>query len=268
MSLVADAQPFNNSAGNFNRDEIEFDENFIRANRISVLHIEYSKKIPGSPIQDLEDSDRIVFDKQGRKIEHLQIRSNRINTDSSWTEWIYDGEQLIAKGGQDRLGKFREEFDCLGENECTVKMLRNGVYITEEKIITTKPQDTLEVTKYFNSDQIHFKTLHTYYRSDGRLHEQTEEYHFSGKRSKSRYEYGDKGWVTICYRSHGDQQVQTSYDYSSLAELMMVKYYKNQQVVETLELLYDRGLPEAWILKDIETNRLKIAKFKFERSIQ
>jgi hypothetical protein len=44
----------------------------------------------------------------------------------------------------------------------------------------------------------------------------------------------------------------------------MVKYYKDQKVVETLELLYDDGLPEAWISKEIETNRLKIAKFNFE----
>ncbi len=258
------AQPFDNQTGNFNLDEIEFEAFFIRSNKISSVSIDYSKKLPGSPIQDLSDKDYFKFDHEGRKIEELKIRTNRLGTDSVWTKWHYEGEKLIQREGNDRLGRFQEKFEYYASGECLISMTRASRLINQERIKTETVNDTLEIARYYNSDNIHFKTIQIYHRADGRIHEKSEEFHFSGRRNKSNYEYEEKGWVSICYKSSGDKQECSSYDYTDLGELLMVKYYKDQKVVETLELLYDDGLPEAWISKEIETNRLKIAKFNFE----
>ena len=263
FSLLAMAQPFDNARGNFNHRELELNPDFIRANGIRSLEVSYSRKLPGSPIEPLPDYDRFRFDAEGRKTSRLSIQSNRLGIDTVEVEWIYRGDGLVEMTGRDQLGAYRELTSNAEDGIRTTQWYRGQKLINQERIEISQIRDTLEIARHFNSDDIHYKTVQCYRRKDGRIHDETEEFLFSGRRNKTRFDYNDEGWVRTCYRQLGERQEHTTYEYSQLGEIMMVHYYSGNKVVETLEMLYDQGLPEAWISKEIETNRLKIAKFKF-----
>lgn len=267
LGICGHTQPFQNENGNFNLDEIAFDPWFISSNNIKSVSIEYSRKLPGSPIESISDEDLLIFDEAGRCISGYRKRSTRLGTDSMSFAFSFLGDELVAFQSNDRLGSYSEHYtrEASAPGSMQIDFKRNDTFINQELHRSEKANDTLTVTRVYNSDDIHYKTIRTYSDRYGRILEEVEDFQFSGRVNTERREYNEKGWVSVCYKNLGDRSEYTTYEYSALGELLMVHYYRNKEIVHTLEILYEDGMPDALIKKEHSTNRLRIAKFEFAR---
>lgn len=269
ISLIqlASAQAFDTRFGNFNREQIEFDQEFILRNGIKEIRVDYSKKIPGRPIEALPDQDVMRYDSRGRILSKTSIRSTRLGIDTLWNEWVYSGELLFAELKKDALGVYRQEIIRNAEGELAgYKRYRNDVLVNEEQYRYAVIGDTLVQQTFINADGLAYKTLTTRKFSDGRLAEQREQFSFTGRVCRLLHDYNEQGWVSECIREDEQGKERTVYEYSALGEIMKVSYYNGNEMSYGLEILYENGLPDAWIRQELSTNHLRIGKFTYQRS--
>lgn len=269
LAFGSNAQVFRGQHANFQSDRLDFNESYIRENRISFVRVSYQNKAPGRPLKDLPDYDEYYFDAQGRLLQLKSVRTvdiRDIGTSSDTTVIVnrYDGKLLVSQSTRDKLGEYLQEWQYDSAGRCiSVRIYRNDVVITSE-------------TAEWKGNRCRW------YNGEGRPYrdewEEADSLGFVAKRyvlllvgdrlSEFRYSYDTRARVTEIAENRPDGVViRFVFTYSEPGELLQVQTWRNDAVRNEIEVLYNKGLPEAFIIREPDTNFMRIGKFEVKRNL-
>jgi hypothetical protein len=246
---------------NFSADGPAFRADFISQNKIRKVKVSYQKKRDGRPMESIADKDEIHFDREGNEYERFQTRQNRVKTDSIRWVKMFSSNRLIRETKFDALGEYQSEwlYDKEGNIE-TRTFTRNGIIISRETASWSGTQ-----CLWKNNDQKAYLREEFEYDQYQRLTRKKEILLISEKFRESNYVYDEIGRIAqIIEKSIEGKITSYSYNYSRPGELLSVNIKSGDSKEEDLEILYEKGLPTAFIQRDVQTNTMRIGMFEFE----
>jgi hypothetical protein len=246
---------------NFSADGPAFRADFISQNKIRKVKVSYQKKRDGRPMESIADKDEIHFDREGNEYERFQTRQNRVKTDSIRWVKMFSSNRLIRETKFDALGEYQSEW--LYDKEGNVEnrtFTRNGIIISRETVSWSGTQ-----CLWKNNDQKAYLREEFEYDQYQRLTRKKEILLISEKFRESNYVYDEIGRIAqIIEKSIEGKITSYNYNYSRPGELLSVNIKSGDSKEEDLEILYEKGLPTAFIQRDVQTNTMRIGMFEFE----
>lgn len=261
LQFEVKSQIFHYFHPNFSADGPVFRADFIATNKIRKVKLSYQKKRDGRPMEPIPDKDEIHFDREGNEYERFQLRQNRIKTDS--VKWVkmYSSNRLIRETKFDALGEYQSEWLYNEDGKLNSRTFtRNNVTISKETASWSGNQCIWK-----NNDAKAYLREEFEYDQLQRLIRKKEILLVSEKFRESIYVYDEMGRIAeIIEKSIEGKVTSYSYLYTRPGELLSVRIKSGDTKEEQLEILYENGLPSAYIQRDVQTNTMRIGKFEFE----
>lgn len=261
VSVSTTAQVFDDSKGNFSSSGPAFRAGFISSNKIKSIKINYQRKKDGKPMEPIADKDILAFDREGNLTNQTQIRQNRVKTDSVKWERRYNNHQIEEETRFDALGKYKIKttYDATGK-PIHKTITRDEIEISNESGVWSE-----NTCIWCNSSGNAYLRVTEDYNQFGLLIRKKEIYLITERFSESEYTYDEKGRIIQCTEKSLDGKLSLfQYFYTEPGELISMKMKSGTNKEEDFELLYENGLPSAFIQRDLSTNIMRIGKFEYE----
>ena len=268
ISMGLKGQVFNSEVANFQTDRLDFDERYIRTNGISYVKVRYQNKAPGKPLANLPDVDEYYFDEQGRMIQLKLVRTVDIRdigktADTTVILNRYNGNVLLSQTSRDRYGEYVQEWKCDVEGRYVAKNIyRNNVLISAETAEWTGNR-----CRWLNGEGRPYRDEWEEINSLGEVLSRYSLLLVVDHLSEIVYSYDQRGRITeVTERRPDGSRHRFKYFYSEPGELLQVQTRRNEVLRNEIEILYNEGLPEAFIIREPETNFMRIGKFEIKRN--
>jgi|GEM_PF-5829093 len=259
--ISASAQVFDDTKGNFSSSGPVYRAGFISSNKIKSIKINYQRKKDGKPMEPIADKDLLVFDREGNLTNQTQIRQNRIKTDSVKWEKRYHNHLIEEETRFDALGKYKISTSYNDTGKPIHKTItRDEIQISDESGAWAENSCV-----WSNASGNAYLRVAEDYNQFGLLIRRKEIYLITERFSETEYSYDEKGRIMQCTEKSLDGKLSIfQYFYTEPGELISMKMKSGTSKEEDFELLYENGLPSAFIQRDISTNIMRIGKFEYE----
>lgn len=279
-------QLIDNRLGTAFTEENFFDKDFVKRNKIRNIKGNVSFKREGQPVYDKDQFYYYEFDEQGRIIVMMTTFSSWSNSkDTTVVRYYYDQKgNLITKRRNDNYGfySYNYEYDSLGrvirESYCRDENCGPDKYhfklgqqfvIRDETFSYVQYSPKQKVKQFRNNYGKLYQEVFSYYDDLGYHIEDVTRLTLSGKESKIKFEYDEKGRINkksdISYIM-GYNEISNTYTYDALGNLEEEGVFRNGKQTLLRSLLYDKVslLMNAQVTKDFETGVIYITKYVYE----
>ncbi len=281
--ILASAQLIDNSECQAFSETPFFNQDFIRRNGIKQITGKISSK---KTLQAIEDRNLVIgytFDQKGRLIKQYRSFNNSDKKDTTFIYYYYDeNDNIVTQRMSDSYGFFSNNYSynalgqvtektyCRDENAGKDKQhfkLGKQHTIVKETFSYENTDSTLHQHTY-NSRNKKYQTISSYFNKHGLLTRSEKKLIINKKKSKTLYQYDDKGNIsekTVYPDYKKEQHTTTKYKYDELGNLEYIDEYVNGKHITHKEILYDKStyLMKALLVQDVETNFIKIIKYTY-----
>ena len=275
-------QLIDNSKCNAFSDDPFFNTKIVQVNNLKSLHGVISTKKELSAIKNTGKVLRYDFNKKGelKKQYSTFYRQKKKDTTYIFYEYISNG-LLTTKRTNDINGfysynySYNEEQQVVKKTYCrdenTVKSRTNFVlkkqYVIINEEYNYKKNGSTIIKNILNNNKLPYQRVEYNYDPLGYLILETKKLLINNKKSTITYTYNEHGLLNskkIVKDINKNAFKKINYSYDVLGNLIEINEYRNNQHITHKEILYDEKtyLLKALISQDVETNFIKIIKFK------
>ncbi len=285
IASISNAQILDVYQGKLYENDCQFNERFIRDNKIKSITGKISVKKDLQPISSKGLIVKYTFDDDGKLIEHIKtmsLRGGRIDTTQSSFSYSQNN-QLVQKAlfyvkAYDAY-RFEYNDDKTIKTETVVRGANNNQYkfgfnkgtetiVKQERFEWSSLNDSIKKVVYFNSAERPYKERTIIYNSIGQKQSENTVYSLTKKRNLVTYKYDAEGRLIkiIDYSNLGVQRTLTyTYEYDEYGNLNQSKIFSNGKLTFTQEFLYDPQtfLLNAQLSKDESSRSIKIIQYEY-----
>ena len=275
-------QLIDNSIYNVFSDEPFFNSEIVRLNKLKSLHGTISTKKELSAIKNSGKSQHFKFDKQGRLKQQYSTFFRKTKIDTTFVLYDYDNNgNLITKRTNDINGFYSYNYLFNKENQIIKKtycrdqnqLKSRSKFVLEKQYVIInegynyKKKDSVLIKNVLNNNGLPYQQVKYTYNSLGYLISETKKLLINNKKTIVNYSYNNHGLLESkeTINNHQKKSIKkTSFKYDSLGNLIEINQHNNNKHVTHKEILYDEStfILKALIIQDVETNFIKIIKFK------
>jgi len=274
------SQQLNTADEDFMVNNLVFNQEFIKQNKIKRIVAKNSTKSDGQPLKIGKEFYYWQFDTQGRTIGTGKTMENTLTKIADTIHHVmrYDKYQRLIYRTE-RVGKRLKSYHYKYNQDgqiCQADIKEKQNYGNREGFILSKdsfayhyPSDTAVVCQTFNENGSNYREEIYIYDNEKRVIEKTGRYLRGDIRTKEEYEYDKSGNLTdkIIYQDvQNNQYEQYHLVHDKIGNLHKIKTYRNDVNKRSLDIIYfeDTILLKAIIDQDVETHDLNIIKFEYE----
>lgn len=275
-------QLIDNARCNAFTDNPFFNAEIVRLNKLKALHGSISTKKELSAIKKTGKVLNYTFDKNGNLTQQYSSFYRGKRKDTTFIYFMYDHQNsLITKRTNDINGFYSYNYGynakkqvikktyCRDENatKSRKKFTLGKQYVIINETYSYQDNDSIVIKSVLNNNGLPYQKITYRYNSLGYLVLETKKLLLNNKKSTVSYQYNQHGLLkakkTIRDLKKGNFKKST-YKYDKLGNLVELNEYNNDQHITHKEILYDQKtfLLKALIVQDVETNFIKIIKFK------
>lgn len=282
VAQLAKGQLIENSLSNAFTDDPFFNTEIVKLNKLRSLHGTISTKKELSSIKKSGKSQHFKFDKKGNLIQQYSTFFRKGKRDTTFILYNYDKKgNLISKRTNDVNGFYSYNFEFNDQNDIIKKTYCRDInklnsrsnFILEKQFVVIKEgysyikKDTVVIKNVLNNNGLPYQQIQYTYNSLGYLISEIKKLIINNKKTTIIYTYNSHGLLASKEISNSQQKYnikKTTFLYDKLGNLIELNYFKNDKHVTHKEILYDEKtfLLKALIVQDVETNFIKIVKFK------
>ena len=275
-------QLIDNSICNAFSDEPFFNTEIVKLNKLRSLHGTISTKKELSAIKKSGKSQHFKFDKKGNLTQQYTTFFRKNKKDTTFILYNYDNNgNLTTKRTNDVNGfysynyEFNQENDIIKKTYCRDhnKLNSRSSFILEKQYViikegySYKKNDSVVIKNVLNNNGLPYQQVKYIYNSLGYLISETKKLLINNKKTTTNYSYNSHGLLSAKKITNNQQKQnvkKTTYLYDELGNLIEINDFKNNKHITHKEILYDEKtyLLKALIIQDVETNFIKIIKFK------
>lgn len=283
LSMISvHAQIIDNSTGITLLEEPEFNPVFIRSNNIATIAGEMSVKRESDIIRSAKESVEYHFDRVGRLVQIDNIRKpEKSSAEIVSTIFRYDSDgTLIDKIIADVKGatSYRYKYD---DQNRVISETCSRMESPRDTLTSAGPKRTeiyTESFRYTELDNGEKKiTLNSYgkpyleefffYDEHGYLKEHRKRYIINNKRSKTLYDYNERGLLhqkEMINDLAKSDTTRLDYDYDEAGNLLSAQEFQNSELKRRIEFLYEPAtwLLDARLIKVEKTELIRIVRYK------
>lgn len=269
----------NNKEGKAFENPITFNRSFIWENKILSIQENILVKMPGRPIDDLEQEILYKFGNTGILESKTTISPKNYERDTTsilfkrndvgqlfTVESKNAQETTITTHAYDSNGKLIRQ---------DTKQIIGGTNSPESREILVEtnsfeyqfPKPNLVVRNNINNYGLTYSTFTTERNDQGFLIKETEEYLISKRMIEASYRYNERGWVKEVIRTDNQSQEieKVTYEYDKIGNVIFAKKFINNTPVEEYEVLYQNAsLVKAILHQDINSQMITIHKYEYQ----
>ena len=282
VAQLAKGQLIENSLSNAFTDDPFFNTEIVKLNKLRSLHGTISTKKELSSIKKSGKSQHFKFDKKGNLIQQYSTFFRKGKRDTTFILYNYDKKgNLISKRTNDVNGFYSYNFEFNDQNDIIKKTYCRDInklnsrinFILEKQFVVIKEgysyikKDTVVIKNVLNNNGLPYQQIQYTYNALGYLTSEIKKLIINNKKTTIIYTYNSHGLLASKEISNSQQKYnikKTTFLYDKLGNLIELNYFKNDKHVTHKEILYDEKtfLLKALIVQDVETNFIKIVKFK------
>lgn len=282
--VFCQGQIIDNTKCNALSDEPFFYKPFIAENKIKSISGTISTKKNLQVIEQKGMMTRFEFDTNGNFIKQYGSFSRVGVKDTTIINYKYDKENhLITQQTNDSYGFYSYNFTynpagdviektyCRDENAGKDRynfVLKKQYVIVKEGYSYEKTDSTVTRNILNNHGRVYQKET-SFYNDLGLLDRTVKKLIVNHKKSITTYQYNDLGLVSE-KKVQPDVKIEnyqiTSFEYDEFGNLEYIDEIRNGKKVTHNEIIYDKStyLIKALLIQDVETNFIKIIKFKYD----
>ena len=275
---IGQAQMVNNKEGKAFENPITFNRSFIWENKILSIEENVLVKMPGRPIDDLQQQITYRFGNTGILESKTTIAPKNFQRDT--TSILFkrnDVGQLFAvesKSAQETTVTFNA-YDSNGKliRQDTKQIIAVASDEPREILVESNsyeyqfPKSNIVVRNNINNYGLTYSSVTTERNDQGFLIKETEEYFISNRTISANYKYNERGWVNEVVRtdSQSNEVEKVLYEYDKIGNVNFAKKFINNQLVEEYEVLYQNAsLVKAILHQDIGSQMITIHKYEYK----
>ena len=275
---IGQAQMVNNKEGKAFENPITFNRSFIWENKILSIEDNVLVKMPGRPIDDLQQQITYRFGNTGILESKTTIAPKNFQRDT--TSILFkrnDVGQLFAvesKSAQETTVTFNA-YDSNGKliRQDTKQIIAVASDEPREILVESNsyeyqfPKSNIVVRNNINNYGLTYSSFTTERNDQGFLIKETEEYFISNRTISANYKYNERGWVNEVVRtdSQSNEVEKVLYEYDKIGNVNFAKKFINNQLVEEYEVLYQNAsLVKAILHQDIGSQMITIHKYEYK----
>lgn len=277
-------QLLDNRKCNVFSDDNFFYATFIRKNNIRKITGVISTKKSLQVIEQKNLVNTYLFDKQGRLEKQYRSFNYSTRKDTTFFTYIYNSTNLITtKRTSDSYGFFSNNYKYNADGLMTSKVYcrdenigqdKNNFKLGKQHIIVEETfshlkTDTTASVRTYNTHGKQYQLFTTYFNELGFVKKEVKKNIINKKKSVVTYSYNSKGLVSerINYPNFNKKEnTSQKYKYDEFGNLEYIDEYTNEKHITHKEIIYNKStlLMKALLIQDIETNYIKIVKYKYE----
>ncbi len=275
-------QLIDNSKCNAFSDDPFFNTKIVQVNNLKSLHGIISTKKELSAIKNTGKALHYDFNKKGELKKQYSTFYRQKKKDTTYIFYEYKSNGLIkTKRTNDINGfysynySYNEDQQIIKKTYCrdenTVKSRTNFVlkkqYVIINEEYNYKKNGSTIIKNILNNNKLPYQRVEYNYDPLGYLILETKKLLINNKKSTITFTYNEHGLLDskkIVKDINKNAFKKTNYKYDVLGNLIEINEYRNNQHITHKEILYDEKtfLLKALISQDVETNFIKIIKFK------
>jgi len=279
IPAIGFAQMVNNKEGKAFENPITFNRSFIWENKILSIQENILVKMPGRPIDDLEQEILYKFGNTGILESKTTISPKNYERDTTsilfkrndvgqlfTVESKNAQETTITTHAYDSNGKLirQDTKQIVGGNNSPD---RREILVETNSFEYQFPKPNLVVRNNINNYGLTYSTFTTERNDQGFLIKETEEYLISKRMIEANYRYNERGWVMEVIRTDNQSQEieKVTYEYDKIGNVIFAKKFINNTPVEEYEVLYQNAsLVKAILHQDISSQMITIHKYEYQ----
>ena len=282
ITQLAKGQLIENSLSNAFTDDPFFNTEIVKLNKLRSLHGTISTKKELSSIKKSGKSQHFKFNEKGNLIQQYSTFFRKGKRDTTFILYNYDKKgNLISKRTNDVNGFYSYNFEFNDQNDIIKKTYCRDVnklnsrsnFVLEKQFVVIKEgysyikKDTVIIKNVLNNNGLPYQQIQYTYNALGYLTSEIKKLIINNKKTTIIYTYNSHGLLASKEISNSQQKhniKKTTFLYDKLGNLIELNYFKNDKHITHKEILYDEKtfLLKALIVQDVETNFIKIVKFK------
>lgn len=266
-------------------EEPFFNPKFISQNKVFAITGSRSSKKVKDIIRTKGLDFYYEFNREGvltKQISTFIAQGNKKDTNIT-TYHFNDKKQLeyIRKSDSYGYSSYHYSYDdlnnlvnqvyCRDENRFDYKAnftIKNQYIISSDSFSFVKISDTQIKKLYYNNYKKVYKEEYSYYNELGNLIEESYKYIIGNKKSKTIYEYDEKGRINKVINQPNLNQnsiLSEEYFYDEFDNILEVKVYENDKYKTSKQYLYDKKtmLLTAQLIQDVETEFVHIIQYQY-----
>jgi hypothetical protein len=282
INNILNGQLIDNSKCNAFTDEPFFNSQIVYLNHLKSLHGVVSTKKELSAIRNTGKVLHFEFNKQGELKKQYSTFYRQKKKDTTYIFYEYENKgELATKRTNDINGFYSYNYTyndaqllikktyCRDEN--AIKSRTNFIlkkqYVIINEEYNYKKEGSSLIKNILNNNKLPYQRVEYKYDALGYLVSETKKLLINNKKSIVKYTYNEHGLLDskkIIKDLKKDTFRKLNYKYDSLGNLIELNEYNNDKHITHKEILYDEKtyLLKALIIQDVETNFIKIIKFK------
>lgn len=261
-----------------------FYTSFIAENKIKSITGNISTKKNLQVIQQKGKITKYEFNGDGNLVKQIGSFSPGTRRDTSFIDYIYDSKgRVITKRTSDSYGFFSYNFNyndagqliekkyCRDENagKSRYNFVLKKQYVIVKEGYSYEVKDTFTVKSVLNNHGRVYQKETFSYNELNLLEKIIKKLIVNHKRSETTFKYNDLGLVAekkIQPDATKSKFTRFTYEYDEFGNLEFIDEYTNDKKITHKEVIYNKStlLMKALLIQDIETNFIKIIKFKYE----
>lgn len=278
LSVVSNAQVLNNSEGQAFTDKPFFNKTFIKGNKIKSIDGVFNYKRSGEAMYPTKFHYVYQFDEEGNLSGSYETRTDDGTVDTTWNKYEYDekGRVVIHKIGdtkgltsihyffdeKDHVVKeeyWKEPIDSLGNPEKQV--------LQNTETMSYYNYDLQEKKTVFNSYNLPYIDVFSYYDKEGYLKEKEERLKMTSTVSKFVYSYNEKGMIESIKNFKKSKEIpaeEWTFAYDEFGNLLEKQYYRDGIYTTETEIIYNSksNLMSAVLIRDVKTSFIMAIRFQ------
>ena len=284
IPILGTTQLLDNRKCNVFSDDNFFYEDFIKNNKIKKITGTISTKKSLQVIEQRNLVNTYLFDKQGRLEKQYRSFNYSTRKDTTFFTYFYNiDNQITTKRTSDSYGFFSNNYKynkdglmlsksyCRDENIGTDKnhFKLGKQHVIVEETFSHQKTDSTAAIKTYNTHGKEYQLFTTFFNDLGFITKEEKKLIINKKKSIITYKYNDKGLVsekTTFPNFNKKENTAQKYKYDEFGNLEYIDEYTNGKHITHNEIIYNKStlLMKALLIQDIETNYIKIIKYKYE----
>lgn len=278
------SQLLDNRKCNVFSDDNFFYETFIKKNSIKKITGVISTKKSLQVIEQRNLVNTYLFDRQGRLEKQYRSFNYSTRKDTTFFTYTYNSNNhIITKRTSDSYGFFSNNYkynkeglmisktycrdENIGGDKNDFKLGKQHVIVEES--FSHQQTDSSSSIKTYNTHGKEYQVFTTFFNDLGFIKKEVKKLIINKKKSIINYRYNDKGLVSekvVFPNFNKKENTSQKFKYDEFGNLEYIDEYTNEKHITHKEIIYNKStlLMKALLIQDIETNYIKIIKYKYE----
>lgn len=274
-------QMFVNKNGEQLAENVVFDTNFIRINKIKSINGRFSFKKNGSEMRESNFWQVFKFDTLGRITQSFETRKDDGSTDTVWNTYFYNDKGLQiyhSKGYKEFFNYTTTVYDSLKRIVMIEEFQRKpdlyGIPITKEAHVErysyTEKGGKIIKTR-MNKNGTPYATITPFYNDNGQMIREEDRYISTNEGTISHFEYDDIGNVLkkrVLTSKQGLEKELIAFKYDKNGKLIEKKKFTENTLKLEIQIIpsESNGFLSALLLQEGNNNSIVILRIKeYER---